>query len=137
MARGGSPFRLVFPALLLAALLARLFVPPGYMLARGEGGAPRLVLCPGSAPAPRPEQAATGHHGHGQDKAPDREAPRQAPCAFAILLDSPLAPLAPILAPPPLPSSFRPAAPRLSGAFHPPLAAPPPPATGPPPNLSA
>jgi hypothetical protein len=111
------------------------------MLARGDGGTPRLILCPGTAPeqAPAPRQMATAHHDHGQKPhhAPDQPAPKQLPCAFAILLDSPLAPPTPILALPSPPPFWRPAAPVAYAAIHRPLASPPPPATGPPPILSA
>jgi hypothetical protein len=117
---------------LLAAVMLRLLVPAGFMIAPDAAGAPALVLCDGAAPAPL-VAAAPVHAMHGMHHAPrhDPAQHRQAPCPYAALA-------APVL--PPLSSAFVPPTPAHEALPLPPLfaraapgaAAPPPPATGPP-----
>jgi hypothetical protein len=117
-------------SLLLAAVMLRLLVPAGFMIAPDAAGVPAFVLCDGVAPAvvAAPVQAMHGmHHAPRHDPAQHR----QAPCPFAALA-------APVL--PPLPAFFVPPSPAPAARPLPPLparaapgaAAPPPPPTGPP-----
>lgn len=113
--------RPVLPVLLFCALLLRSFVPAGFMIAPLVSGAPALILCPDSAPAP-------AHHDREGHQGPRHV---ESPCPYAALAAPalPPAPLVfalPVLLPPLLAES--------AGflALRPALAAPPPPATGPP-----
>jgi hypothetical protein len=103
---------------LLAALLLRAGIPAGYMLAPADG-LPRVVPCPGTAPA------MPHHHGgqHGQRA--------EVPCAFA-LVTPPALPGAPLLLAPPPPAAALVALAAAETAGPRPRATLPPPATGPP-----
>lgn len=103
---------------LLVALLLRAGIPAGYMLAPADG-LPRIVPCPGTAPA------MPHHHGgrHGQGA--------EVPCAFALMAP-PALPGAPLLlVPPPAPSALpalaaaETTAPRPRAVLHPPATGPP------------
>ncbi|MFD1786136.1 hypothetical protein ACFSC3_00985 [Sphingomonas floccifaciens] len=65
-----------------AALVFKLLVPTGYMIAVDHGRL-AIVACPGTAPAPQPIQM-HGGHGGGHDTAKDHDKADQ-PCAFAGL----------------------------------------------------
>lgn len=137
---------LAFAALLLLALLIRMAVPPGYMLAPGAGAWP-VVPCDGFGPAPPPaapdahaahsghDMAHGGHHAHqappGED-APEPTHKTDHPCAFGGLAAGVVAPVVPAVVLPVLVpavmSVFR-FAEIMAGRG---LAAPPPPQTGPP-----
>jgi hypothetical protein len=130
MARYVSRTRPGLLSLLLAAVMLRLLVPAGFMIAADTTGAPALVLCDGVAPEPAvaPTQAMHAmHHAPRHDPAHHRAAP----CPYAALA-------APVL--PPLPAAFAPQAPvaaeqpppALVARADPGAAAPTPPATGPP-----
>lgn len=147
----GTGQRVAFAALLLVALLMRMAVPPGYMLAPGTGGWP-VVPCDGFGaappPAPVPDAGHDAHalHGshhmaHGAHHAPPHEhAPGPVhktdhPCAFGGLTLAAAPPMMPVVA------LFAPIL-AVAPAFHLAevmvgrgLAAPPPPATGPPARL--
>lgn len=106
---------------LLLALLLRAGIPAGYMLAPSDG-LPRIVPCPGTAPAtPR-------HHGGRHDQQGKQS---EIPCAFALVAPPALPGATPLLAPAPAPSAL--VAPAAADADAPrPRAILPPPATGPP-----
>ena len=116
-------------ALLLGALLLRMLVPAGFMLAADARGAPALVLCDGVAPPAATMPAMHGGHHH----APADPAQRhEAPCPYAALAAPVLPPLPPVVAAPVAPAGpsapvVRPTAWSTAGP-----AAAPPPSTGPP-----
>src|SRR5438067_3505401 len=130
MARHVPRLRPGLLSLLLAALMLRLLVPTGFMIAPDAAGVPALVLCDGVAPA---SAVGPAHAMHGMHHAPrhDPAHHRAAPCPYGALA-------APML--PPLPAAFAvptpaPAVaplPALFASAAPASAAPPPPATGPP-----
>ncbi len=124
--------------LVACALMVRMLVPSGFMIAPSADGMPTIIVCPGQGPmapmapmAPMTTSAMAGHdmHHKGGDQH-DRSADH--PCCFA-----------PAAAAIDLAAAVHPVAPAPVAAFTPPLfhafarpglglAAPPPPKTGPP-----
>jgi hypothetical protein len=130
MARRTTGLRPGLIGLLLSALMLRLLIPAGFMLAVDAHGGPALVLCGGTQAAP----AASIHKMHGaRHQIPhDPAHGHEAPCPYAAMAAPVVPPLPPVLAPAP---QTRPpvAQPALRSAWAPPpSASPPPPATGPP-----
>jgi hypothetical protein len=118
-------------SLLLTAMMLRMLVPAGYMLAPDGAGAPRLVQCDGLG-APPPPSAHAMHQG---DHSRPQHAPAhhaQAPCPYAALSAPVLPPLPPLLLPLPIPPDMAAPAAAASSLHRPGAAAPLPPATGPP-----
>ena len=125
-------YRGVAAMLVACALMVRILVPSGFMLAPSASGFPTVIACPGQGPMPSmamPAMAGHDMHHKGGDQH-DRNADH--PCAFAA------AGAAVDLA-----AAVHPVAPATVAAFSPPLfhafarpglglAAPPPPKTGPP-----
>jgi len=128
-------YRGVAVMLVACALMMRMLVPSGFMLAPGANGLPTVIVCPGqglAAPMAMPGMPGmAGHDMHHQGgEQHDKNADH--PCAFAAAgaaVD--------------LVASLHPIAPAPMAAFAPPLfhafvrpglglAAPPPPKTGPP-----
>lgn len=77
--------------LLAAALLLKLLVPTGYMIAVDHGRL-SIIVCPGMTPAPTPMPMAGMDHGMAQDMAMPHDPAKPAdhgkaemPCAFAGL----------------------------------------------------
>jgi hypothetical protein len=114
-------------SLLLGALILRMLVPAGFMIAATPAGAAALVLCDGTVPA-----AHTLHH-HPEHDAPAAPAHhQQAPCPYAALATPVLPPLPAAFAPPAPPAQVPPAAPSAKAAGFTRGASLLPPSTGPP-----
>lgn len=117
--------------ILALALLARTFVPAGYMISPAASGAPLLTLCSGSGPV---ATTMAGHDktGHASDRSHHGDGSGNMPCPFVSLLAAATTPppLLPVVPPSVIVSaSSFPADIVATGRG---LAAPPPPSTGPP-----
>lgn len=119
-----------FGLLLVLALLSRLLIPAGYMVAPAQAGTlPTIVVCSGTGPVTM-KMAMPGHR---DDKQQHDEAAGKHPCAFASA--SAAVDLAATLHPAPVrlvPATDRVAVERMAPRPGLGLAAPPPPKTGPP-----
>jgi hypothetical protein len=120
------------PALLglaFVAMLLRMLVPAGFMIASSATGAPTLVLCDGFAPpaAVEPVRGMAGMH-HSPRHEPDHR--REAPCPYAAMA-APVLPPLPVPFGPPTPAAPASLAPFFARAVADPAAILPP-STGPP-----
>lgn len=86
-----QPFRHLLAQRHLAALLLKLLVPTGYMIAVDHGRL-SIIVCPGMTPQPAPMAMAGMAHGMAQDMAmphdpgkPADHGKAEMPCAFAGL----------------------------------------------------
>jgi len=102
-----SPSATIWCHLALAALLFRALLPDGYMLTRGDQGAPAIVPCPARSPElVQLIQSQAGHqhhHHHGADDGAPGSA-SAAECPFAAALLSPPSASLAVVAPAPAPS---------------------------------
>ncbi len=118
-----------FLGIMLIALLMRVSIPTGMMLASAESGLPRIVPCPSVLPALAARPATHRSHHRPQH---DHQMPEPQPCPFGVLFFPALPSVPPLLAeralePVPVPALARLAEASPRGPAH-----VRPPATGPP-----
>ena len=130
---GASVIRWLSGMMIACALLGRVIVPSGFMIAPAAAGAvPMVVICTGQGSMTVPMAALAGQHDPQTDHDQHQDKANEHPCAFAaasaaVDLTAMLHPAGPVSVATGNIANIRPAAQPGRG-----LAAPPPPKTGPP-----